>query len=172
MSTKTTMFIQTLFREQNAGLRRFVASRLSDVNEAEDVAQEAFHNMMRVDEPEKLDNPKAYLYQTAANLALNRIRKQRRQQNYENDLQSDVESGIESSVHSPDDIVAGRQELEQVMATLNSLPDKVSRAFMLSRAENKSYTQISEEMGVSVSSVEKYLITALKHLRKQLPRDS
>ena len=172
MSDKTTLFIQTLFREQHTGLKRFVASRLSDDNDAEDVAQEAFHNMMRVDEPEALDNPKAYLYQTAANLALNRIRKQRRQQRCERGLQNELEAAGGDNVHSPQDIVAGRQELERVLSALNALPEKVNRAFMLSRADNKNYTQISEEMGVSVSSVEKYLITALKHLRKVLPRDS
>lgn len=170
MRSKTTSFIQTLFREQNIGLRRFVASRLADEAEAEDIAQEAFHHLMRVKEPEKLDNPKAYLYKSAANLALNRIRKRKRQQCYENTVQADMQSQCDSGADYLEDVCASTQELEQVLAALNDLPDKVQRAFMLSRADNKTYREISQQMGVSISCVEKYLICALKHLREQLPQ--
>lgn len=169
MSTKSTVFMQALFKEQHAGVCRFIASKVSDPHEAEDLAQDAFHNMMKLDQLEQLENPKAYLYQAAANLAMNRIRKQRRQQRCEHFLKADIEIAQTQTANTPDTIVASRQQLELVMAALQQLPEKVKTAFLLSRAEHKSYTDISEEMGVSVSSVEKYLMTALKHLRSLEP---
>ncbi|WP_019530026.1 RNA polymerase sigma factor [Dasania marina] len=164
MNTKKLFFIQTLFTEQQSGLRRFIASKAVVAHEAEDIAQDAFHNMLKMERPEQLENPKAYLYQIAANLALNRIRKQGRQMRYEDSLKADLDTII--TANDPDQIVNGHEQLSQLMMALQVLPDKVKTAFLLSRAEDKSYSEIADEMGVSVSSVEKYLMTALKHLRK------
>ena len=165
MSTKGDSFIENLFLEQRSGLTRFVAGRLSDANEAEDIAQDAFHNMLQLQHPEQLENPKAYLYQTAANLALNRIRKQRRQQRCAQSMKVDVEIAESQAVAAMDQQLVNREQLDALMQAVQSLPTKVKTAFMLSRAEDKNYLEISQAMGVSVSSVEKYLMTALKHLR-------
>jgi RNA polymerase sigma factor (sigma-70 family) len=161
MSTKGVSFIENLFLEQGSGLTRFVSGRLSDANEAEDITQDAFHNMLQLQHPEQLENPKAYLYQTAANLALNRIRKQRCAQS----LKVDVEIAESQAVAAMDQQLVNREQLAALMQAVQSLPTKVKTAFMLSRAEDKNYLEISQAMGVSVSSVEKYLMTALKRPR-------
>jgi RNA polymerase sigma-70 factor (ECF subfamily) len=165
MSTKGDAFIENLFLEQKSGLHRFVAGRLSDATEAEDITQDAFHNMLQLPHPEQLENPKAYLFQTAANLALNRIRKQRRQQRCEQVIKVDVEIAEGQAIGAMDQQLANREQLDTLMQAVQNLPEKVKTAFMLSRAEDKNYREISEAMGVSVSSVEKYLMTALNHLR-------
>ena len=51
------------------------------------------------------------------------------------------------------------------MAAIENLPEKVRRAFIMNRFQEMSYREIADELGVSVSSVEKYMITALKTLR-------
>ncbi len=157
--------MQTLFKEHQAGLCRFIASKVSDSHEAADLAQDAFHNMMKVEQLEELDNPKAYLYQTAANLAMNRIRKQRRQRHCESLLKTDVDITQHQNTNAFENTIVDREQLELIMVSLEQLPEKIKTAFLLSRVEHKNYTEISEQMGVSVSSVEKYLMAALKHLR-------
>jgi RNA polymerase sigma-70 factor (ECF subfamily) len=169
MKKQQASFIQSIFSQHQLGLKRFITAKFGNESDAEELTQEAFQKFMTVESPEKLENPKAYLYQTAHNLALNRIRKQGRQNKYELDLKVQMNANEALTPPSPEAIISGRQDLELVLATLQQLPEKVRRAFLLSRAEGLSYREISELMGISVSSVEKYLMTALKHLRKKIP---
>ena len=66
----TTDFVGQLFEEQSTPLLRYLAARFGNVDEAREVAQEAWLRMFRLDTPEQLDNPKAFLFQTASNLAI------------------------------------------------------------------------------------------------------
>lgn len=161
-----------MYREHNTSLLRFLTSKLSNPHDAEDIAQDAYHNMLRIEEPDKLDNAKAYLFQTAANLALNRMRKRRRQAHHEHAirLEADLESG--STTISPEQATCAQYELEAVLAAIDDLPERCRHAFLLSRSQGKNYQDISIELGVSVSTVEKDLIKALQRLRKQLKHPS
>ncbi|TQV84005.1 sigma-70 family RNA polymerase sigma factor [Exilibacterium tricleocarpae] len=165
MKTKSVTFLQSMFREHNTSLLRFLTAKLADPHEAEDIAQDAYHNMLRVKQPEQLENARAYLFQTAANLALNRLRKQRRQGSCERTLHA--EAGLHNTATTPstERTVCAQYELEAVLAAVDTLPEQCRRAFMLSRAQGSSYREISVELGVSISTVEKYLIRALEHLR-------
>ncbi|MAZ89474.1 MAG: hypothetical protein CL693_17720 [Cellvibrionaceae bacterium] len=51
---------------------------------------------------------------------------------------------------------------------MDDLPIKCRQAFLLHRVKGLSYNDIAHEMGVSVSSVEKYILQALKHSRAVL----
>lgn len=167
MINKNKSAINSLYQQNRQSLLRFLRRRLGNVDEAEDIAQDAFHNMVRSDNTQALDNPRAYLFQTAANLALNRIRKIRRQTNYQQI--AEIEQA-EQMAPPPEQAVAALIDIDTVIAALDELPEKVKTAFILSRAEHKSYRQISEELDVAVSTVEKYLIRALEHLRQAVDR--
>jgi RNA polymerase sigma-70 factor (ECF subfamily) len=49
----------------------------------------------------------------------------------------------------------------QIDAMLDRMPDNVRQAFMLSQFEGLSYAQIAERLGVTVSSVQKYMTRAI-----------
>ncbi len=168
MKAKRIRFLQSMFREHHGSLLRFLASKLSDPHEAEDIAQDAYHNLLRMNSPEVLENARAYLFQTAANLALNRMRKQRRQQRYTQTVMAEADNDSGLTTTSPEQAVGAQIELQRIVAAVDELPDKCRTAFLMSRSEHKSYNEISEALGVSVSTVEKYLIRALHHLRAQL----
>jgi RNA polymerase sigma-70 factor (ECF subfamily) len=53
---------------------------------------------------------------------------------------------------------------------LEKLPQNARQAFILNRSKGMTYPAIAEQMGVSVSSVEKYILESLKHLRKVVER--
>jgi len=171
MKNKGAPFLQTMFRDNNASLLRFLSRKLSEPHEAEDIAQDAYHNLLRMNPPVELDNARAYLFQTAANLALNRMRKIRRQYHHAQTVlaEADGDSGLTTT--SPEQVASAQIELGRVLASIDQLPDKCRRAFLMSRSEHKNYTEISQALEVSVSTVEKYIIKALQHLRKQLADD-
>ena len=55
------------------------------------------------------------------------------------------------------------QTLTRIDALLDGLRPRVRTAFLLSRLEGLGYQAIAGRLGVSVSSVEKYMATAIRH---------
>jgi RNA polymerase sigma-70 factor (family 1) len=61
------------------------------------------------------------------------------------------------------------KELEQqIEASCASMPEKCREVFYLSRKEHLSYQRIAEQLGISVNTVEKHMVKALKILRSRL----
>ena len=152
-------------------LVRFLSRRLSDAEEARDIAQDALYNMMQVKDAEHLEHARAYLFQTAANLALNRIRKRKCHDRYVQEVGVSEPNEQDGTLASPERAAAARQQLDLVEAALRQLPEKCRRAFLLHRSRHRTYRQIATEMGVSVSAIEKYISTALEHCRKTVRWD-
>jgi len=164
-------FLSVLFEKHQSDLRRLIARKFKkNQHDAEDIVQDAFHNILRADNLETLENPKAYLYQTASNLALNRIRKQRLHQQYLAGMQMDANSEIDEV--SPERRVLAGRDLQRLEQALEQLPHKYRHTFLLSRVQDKSYREISEQLNISESTVEKHIIKVLKYLRDQLSEDA
>jgi RNA polymerase sigma-70 factor (family 1) len=155
--------VVALFNRHYRDLRRYLTRRLGDNDLAEDIAQDAFSNLLQVPDLAEMENPKAYLYKAATHLALNRLRHHRYQRDYLA-CQSDDEPETSSLFQH----LAAERDMAQVQRQLNRLPEKYRRTFLMSRLEHKSYTEIAAEQGLSVSTVEKHIIKALKHLRDAL----
>lgn len=159
---KSHATLSALFANYHRDLKRFVAKKFGS-DEAEDIVQDAFHNILRSGTHETLENPKAYLFQTAHNLALNRLRKQGRHDDYlaTQDMTEATTAPLEVST-------SAMRDLELVEKTIAQLPCKCRRAFILSRLQGKNYAEIAETLGVSVSTVEKYIAKSLLFLREHL----
>lgn len=69
---------------------------------------------------------------------------------------------------TPEELVAARQQLGLIYRAIEDLPLRCRQALMLHRVRGLSYAEIARDMGVSVSSVEKYILEALKHCREHL----
>ena len=73
-----------------------------------------------------------------------------------------------ASAVSPEKILDAQEKLADIYRAVDELPFKTRQAFLLHRHTGLSYQQIAVEMDVSVSSVEKYILEALKHCRRRL----
>src|ERR1700722_14351166 len=67
--------IERLFREHNEALIRFLCGRVSSRNEALEVAQEAYVRLLSLDQPGAVSYLRAFLFKTAANIAIDRRRR-------------------------------------------------------------------------------------------------
>ncbi|MEJ2417970.1 MAG: sigma-70 family RNA polymerase sigma factor [Exilibacterium sp.] len=77
----------------------------------------------------------------------------------------------ESEVSSPlEKTMGAHQDLERVEKALSKLPAKSRKTFLLSRIHAKTYSEISEELNISTSAVEKHMIRTLRFLRDHLDR--
>ncbi len=160
MSQTKSDFIAELFEQQAAPLVKYLTARFKNVEEAREVAQEAWLRIYRLDHPEELENAKAFLFQTASNLSIDRIRRVNLERRH-NVFGEEVSRSVE-------DTVDAQQTLNTVESALYELPTKCRQAFVMHRRNNLSYPAIAEQLGVSTSMVEKYIIQALKHFRNKL----
>jgi RNA polymerase sigma factor (sigma-70 family) len=159
--------LTSLFESHQSDLRRLIMRKFrKTTQDAEDIVQDTFHNILRIDNLAELENPKAYLYQTAANLALNRIRKQKNHHSYVNEMDAEATYDL-----CPERVVSSSKDLQRIEASLHQLPEKYRRTFLLSRMQDKSYKEISELLNISESTVEKHIIKTLKFLRDTLAED-
>src|ERR1044072_9185346 len=71
--------ITRLFSEHNESLVRFLSVRLHSVQEAKEVAQEAYVRLLSLDDSGAVSFLRAFLFKTAANLAVDRLRSRNRQ---------------------------------------------------------------------------------------------
>lgn len=153
-------FIAELFEQQATPLVKYLTARFQNADEAKEVAQEAWLRMFRLDHPEELENAKAFLFQTASNLSIDRIRRANLERKH-NVTRDEVTQSVEATVDA-------QQTLHTIEAALFELPTKCRQAFVMHRQNNLSYPVIAEQLGVSTSMVEKYIIQALKHFRNKL----
>ncbi len=172
MTSEKDKFIAALVDKHGALLEKFLARKLDSADDAAELAQEAYMRLHRLERPEQLDNARAFLFQVASNLAVDKLRRQQLHFRFLRAEKSQSPEGEpldpNASGASPEQILGAREKLGAIEAALEELPFKVRQAFLLHRHNGMSYSAIAEQMQVSVSSVEKYILQALRHCRRRL----
>jgi RNA polymerase sigma factor (sigma-70 family) len=156
--------ISRLFSEHNESLIQFLATRLHSVQEAKEVAQEAYVRLLSLEDSGAVSFLRAFLFKTAANLAVDRIRSRNRQRQA-------VDAGLCDEAReapTPDREAASAQEVEIVRRLIGELPPKCRRAFLLHRVHGAEFSEIAEEMGLSERMVRHYVLRAVLYCRAGL----
>ncbi len=172
MEDEKARFLSELAERYGPALERFLTRKLDNPADAAEVAQETFIRLYRLEHPDQLDNARAFLFQVASNLAVDQLRRRSLHFRFLKAEIRDIGEGdvAEGSVDSasPEQILASREKLARIYEAVDRLPEKCRQAFLLHRSSGLSYGDIARELGVSVSSVEKYILQALKECRKAL----
>ena len=109
-----------LFVEHNRELLSFLVARLGSEAEAHEVAQESYARLLRLDQPETLGFLRAYLFKTAGNLAIDRLRHRTTLRKADPQVESLFEA---TDTSTPEDEVSRDQEARRVAQILDELPD-------------------------------------------------
>lgn len=160
-----------LFRSYHAILMNFLRQRLFNKFEAEDVAQEVYYRIARRPGLEQLAYPKAFLMQTARNLLIDMNRHRRKRQAA---VQLDMEalaSAEDISAGTPETNLQVEQMVNAVETLLSQLDARYQAVFWMHRIEGKTYRQISEELNIAQSTVEKRMRHTLEYLMSAMEMD-
>jgi len=157
--------IGQLFREHNETLIRFLALRLRSQQEAKDVAQEAYVRLLKLDQPGAISFLRAFLFKTAANLAVDRIRHEQtaRRAARETKFLEELRCGP-----NPEQSANDAQELELAQRLIDDLPAKCRRAFLLHKVYDLDLPDIAKQMGLGERMVRNHLVRALLYCRAGL----
>jgi RNA polymerase sigma factor (sigma-70 family) len=154
--------IAALFSSCYASVKGHLLLKYGVGDDADDIVQDTFQKMLGMSDMEVIENPKAYLFRAASNLALNRIRRQGYQDDYIASLDQDTAHPCLQRQF------LANADLERVQKVLGHLSEKDRKTFLLNRIDGKSYRQISEELNVTLSTVEKRMMKVLSLLRKAI----
>lgn len=167
-ATEDAAFLERLADRYKGPLRSFFIKRLrADDPSADDLVQDVFLRLSRRGNLGALEQVDAYLFQTAANVLKDHLRKSSRGFQPQ-DLDPDADP--ESEEADAERVLIGRETVRAVIRALQTLPRRTRDIFVLNRFEGWSYARIAEELGVSVSAVEKHMMKALVHLARQTGR--
>ena len=150
--------ITALYHEYNETLVRYLTIRLRSRQDAVEVAQEAYIRLIRRDNLDDIDCFQSFLFRTATNISIDLQRQRARQA--QNFMKSKMLFGDSDHI-TPERALTGRQTLLELRKALDNLPPKCKEAFMLYKFKNLSHAEISEKMGLSVSSIRKYIARGL-----------
>lgn len=137
--------------------------KLRSRHQAEDLAHDAFVRVLEND-VQPVEQPRAYLHQTARNIAVDGYRREDRRQALE-------QEGLDLSPVAGDDPEAYVHALEladSVERALAQLPLNCRKVFIWQKLEGLTQAEIAERMGLTKNMVEKYMIRTLRHLREHL----
>jgi RNA polymerase sigma factor (sigma-70 family) len=146
---------EVLFTRYNARLLGFCQSMVKSRQDAEDVLQEVFtnaHSAMLADE--RKINVRPWLYRIARNRCLNHLRKQVPEGQDSMDILPHA-NGITTAEH-----VQNREDLRQLMADVETLPETQRTALLLREIDQLSYEEIAQAMQTTVPSVKSLLVRA------------
>lgn len=126
---------------------------LGSAGSAEDIAADAFVQLLEAPQPLSIREPRALLTTIARRLVYQRWRRR----DLERRHLDQVQHLDPPSAPSPEELTQLTQALHGLDRTLARLPGKVRATFLLSRVDGLTYPQIAAELGISLRSVSVYM---------------
>ncbi|AWN34405.1 RNA polymerase sigma factor [Methylobacterium radiodurans] len=159
--------IDALHRSESVKLRRFLLRMLGNPTDAADAHQETYLRMLAALSRTQVEQPPAFLFQIAHNVALRMRNRQRFEGTLFKDLNDADLAGIVDGYALPERQVIARQELRRLAAAVDELPPRCREVFLLARIDGLANGQVASRLGISRNMVEKHLIKALLHCRRR-----
>lgn len=162
---KRNRFVAAVAAQYGNRLRRFLGVRLRSVADAQDLAQEVFLRLLRVEHQEAIRSPEAYLF-TVASHVVHQHSLRERGASAVVDIDDVLAELQPLSGDDPQRQAETEQRIEGLRAMLARLPPHYQAALILHRFAGLSIEEIARELGVARPTAKKYLARALLYCRE------
>ncbi len=174
MAKQDERISRAIDREQ-VRLRNFIRRRVADREDAEDILQEVFYELVETYRMMKpIEEVTAWLFRVARNRITDLFRRRKREAISDPPTTSDDGQtlGWEDLLPSPDAgpqaAYARRMLLEELDAALDELPEEQREVFVAHELMGYSFKELSAQTGVSVNTLLSRKHYAVLHLRERL----
>lgn len=160
--------VSQLFREHNRTLVAYLTGRLRSRQEAKEVAQDAYIRLLTLQDPVSPSLLRAYLFKTATNIAIDRLRHGKVRQRLEQQPGLFEDSiTVPGESDDPAQQLLVREQAEQLLGYLQELPSKCQQVLNLHRLEGIPQHEVATRLGFSERMVRRYVTYAMVycHLR-------
>ena len=159
--------IESIYAAQESALLVYAQKLVNQTETAEDIVQEAFLKLHA--DFDAVRQPKAWLYRTVHNLALNQIRRNRKVVPLV--TSESEEKQIPDGKPLPDEYLSRIEAIGHTRLCLNSLDQRSRELIRLKFEEGLSYKEISQRTHLTISNVGYLLHHALKQVGAALGKE-
>jgi RNA polymerase sigma factor (sigma-70 family) len=166
VSSSVARLASVAFQKYAPALHRFLLRRIRRPQEIDDMTQEVFARLMRVENAELVRKPASYLFGIAANVVREfRIRAENEHQHITFD--SDVVDFLAEHPHEAgsDDLAERLSLQKQIERGLAQLPRTHRVVLLLVTRDGLSHEEAAKAAGLSVHTIEKYVTDARARLK-------
>lgn len=166
VATAKDQWLTELFARSRRELLRFLASRLPNTHDAEDLAQEVYLRLLRVRDVGLIRDPRSFALRVASNVAHeHRMLSRNRMAHSAEWLDAQA-----SEAPGPFDTAWQAQEMQQLSKILQTLSPTCRAIVLMHRRDRMTYDEIAAFCGLSVGMVKKHLSHGLAVCRDCLWR--
>lgn len=156
---------EKIFRRYYNRLCNYANTILLNADEAEEMVQATFlsmwENRLRIDIHTSI---KSYLYRAVHNHCLNALKHKKVKQQHRTYYEYHAETSHESTSQQ----LLTDEMQQQLNKAIEAMPNQCRSVFLLSRFENFTYAEIAAQLNISIKTVDKHMVKALKILREKL----
>ena len=152
--------VLSAFVQHQSALRRYISRFVRRRHDIDDVAQEVFLRAFRTEKQREIEQPKSFLFKIAHNVAVTELTKKSSQiLDYIEDIDS---SGVIATEGHAESEAIGRQTLGIHCEAVAKLPEQCRKVYLMRKVHGMSHKEISERLGIAVSTVEKHLAKGVR----------
>lgn len=171
---------ETTFLKERGKLLGFIRSRVSTVEEAEDILQDVFYQFVSgFQDIQNLDRITSWLYSVARNKIIDRYRRDAsRPQRTDYEIGAGHDDGTPLTLqeilpdldNTPESAMIREAIWDEITDALAELPADQREIFIQNEMEEKSFREISEGTGISINTLLSRKRYAIIALRKRLQK--
>lgn len=154
------IIFDSVFMSHSEYLRNFLYYKSGDLQNAEDIMQDAFGKLWEECAKVPFEKAKSFLFTVANNMFLNQVKRKKVVLKFEQRVGSSV------NVETPLYLLEEAEFEKRLRNALEALPETQREVFLMSRIDGLKYKEIAERLDISVKAVEKRMHKALVALRK------
>lgn len=164
--TRHTQRLAQWIERWNRPLMRFLGRRIPAHIDPEDLAQEVYLRLLRVQDLEIIQEPRAYLYHVARNIAAEWRTRQQRLEGHSAEELDDLIDLTTPEVQAQQDL-----EIQQLEQALKRLPPLTRAATYMKLHDGHTHEEIAGQLGITQRMVRKHLTVGYASLRRQLIKE-
>lgn len=152
--------ISTTYSKNKSSLSRFLRRFLDSSEDIEDTLHETFLKAYQAEQSVSIRSPRAFLFRTAKNLALNQLESKRARRTdsvaniEELRVSIDHEKGLELRAIM-------EEQLELALQAVANLPPRIREVYVLKKIHGLKQKEIAAQLGIAESTVEKHIAKGL-----------
>ncbi len=158
--------VKEAYLEHKSTLVSYIAKYLLRPEDVEDILQEAFLRTLVASRKKTIASPKSYLFIVARNLVFRNLRNQSKK--VMEKIEDVDEKYLVSQDVGTDKKFYDKMKMKAFVEAANSLPPQCRKVFLMRKLLGKSQREISKELGISISTVERHITNAIKRCRSTM----
>ena len=156
-TTTASLTFESLYGTHHGWLKSWLTRKLQSAFDADDIAQDTFLRVMVSETLSTIRDPRSFLCTIAKRVMVDLFRRNALEKAYLEML------APEGGAPSPEEREGQLETLQLLDSMLDGLNGKTREAFLLSQLDGLTYSEIAHKLGVSISSVKKYVAKAVEH---------